>query len=179
MHHLILHLVTPCVVFFPNVEEVSILFILLGCLWLLIIFVVSYFSDFVLVFNFFQIFRSVNSSGLFLLFVETYARGFSLLCLLGFLNFCGGGFFLLIQILYLLVLLDIPSGLGLCVVLWGVFFLGFYRRLWCVFYVPGCKGWILYSFWGGSFWNGGIVGCLLVCDRYPDDLTVYVFYEDV
>ena len=29
-----------------------------------------------------------------------------------------------------------------------------------------CKRWILYSFWSGGFWSGGIVGCLLVCDRH-------------
>ena len=41
LHRLFLHLVTPYVVFSPNVEEVSILFRFLGCLWLLMIFVMS------------------------------------------------------------------------------------------------------------------------------------------
>ena len=41
LHRLFLHLVTPCVVFSPNVEEVSILFRFLGCLWLLMIFMSS------------------------------------------------------------------------------------------------------------------------------------------
>ena len=45
-----------------------------------------------------------------------YARGFSLLCFFGFLNSLYG-IFLLIPILYLLMLLGILSGLGLCVVL--------------------------------------------------------------
>ena len=41
MHCLLLHLVTPCVVLCLNIEEVSILLRFLGCLWLLMIFVVS------------------------------------------------------------------------------------------------------------------------------------------
>ena len=41
LNRLLLHLVTPCVVFSPNVEEVSILLRFLGCLWLLMIFVES------------------------------------------------------------------------------------------------------------------------------------------
>ena len=39
LHRLFLHLVTPCVVFFQNEEEASILLRFLCCLWLLIIFV--------------------------------------------------------------------------------------------------------------------------------------------
>ena len=41
LHRLLLHLVIPCVVFSPNVEEVRILLRFYGCLWLLMIFVVS------------------------------------------------------------------------------------------------------------------------------------------
>ena len=52
LHRLFLHLVTPCVVFSPNVEEVSILFIFWGCLWLLIIFVVSSISLILSLFSF-------------------------------------------------------------------------------------------------------------------------------
>ena len=59
----------------------------------------------------------MNSSGLlFLLWVVMYARGFLLLCFLGFLILFGV-FFLLIPILYLLVSLGILSGLGVCIVL--------------------------------------------------------------
>ena len=69
LHRLFLHLVTPCDVFFANVEEVSILFRCLCCLWLLIIFVVSSISLILSLFSissrFFII--SVNSSWLFLL----------------------------------------------------------------------------------------------------------------
>ena len=43
---LLLHLVTTQVVFSPNVEEVNILLRFLGCLWILMIFVVGYFFDF-------------------------------------------------------------------------------------------------------------------------------------
>ena len=77
-----------CCVFFPNVEEVNILFRFWGCLWLLMIFVVSSISLILSLFScsscFFII--SVNSPGLFLLWVATYTTGFSLLCFLGFLN---------------------------------------------------------------------------------------------
>ena len=51
-HRLLLHLLND-VVFSPNVDEVSILLRRLGCLWLLMIFVVSYFFDFVIVFKIF------------------------------------------------------------------------------------------------------------------------------
>ena len=83
-------------------------------------------------------------------------------------------FFLLILILYLLVLLGILSGWGLCVVLLSDFFLGFYPWLLCVFYVQECKEWILYSFKGGGFWSGGIVGvCWFVVDIY-DVLAIWM-----
>ena len=69
MHRLFLHLVTPCVMFSLNVEEVSILFRFLGCLWILIIFVVSSISLILSLFSISSRFfiTSVNSSGLFLL----------------------------------------------------------------------------------------------------------------
>ena len=57
-------MVTPCVMFSPNVEEASILLRFLNCLWLLMIFVVSSVS-LILSSRFFIV--SVNSSGLFLL----------------------------------------------------------------------------------------------------------------
>ena len=69
LHRLFLHLATPCVVFFSECRRGSIIFIFLGCLWLLLIFVVSpHFFDlslFSISSRFFYI--SVNSSGLFLL----------------------------------------------------------------------------------------------------------------
>ena len=110
----------------------------------------------------FTFFISVNTSGLFLLLVAMYARGFC--CFLVY-------FFLLIPTIYLLVLLDIISGVELCVVLW--------ERWLCAFYVLVYKGWILYSFRGGGFWSGGIVGCLLVCSRYVLIWPFYVFYKYV
>ena len=81
MHRLLLHLVTHCVVFSPNVDEVgpnldevSIILRFLGCLWLLIIFVVSNISLILSLFlsssRFFIIYG--NISGLFLLYVATY-----------------------------------------------------------------------------------------------------------
>ena len=83
---------------------------------------------------------SVNSSGLFLFQVTTLTRDFSLLCFFGFLNsLCG--IFLLIPTFYLLVLLVIVSGVGLCVVLKVEFFLGFYPWLLCE--LPGrFKAWL-------------------------------------
>ena len=75
LHHLLLHLVhththTPrCVVFSPNVEEMSILLGFLGCLLLLMIFVVS--SIFLILSLFLSCFRFFNSSGLFFLQVTT------------------------------------------------------------------------------------------------------------
>ena len=64
----LLHLVTPCVVFSPNVEVMNLLFKFWRCLWLLIIFVMSSIS---LILSFFKssswfFWISVNSSGLFL-----------------------------------------------------------------------------------------------------------------
>ena len=121
LHRLLLHLVTPCVVFFPNVEEVSILFRFLGCQWPLMIFVVSCISLILSLFlissRFFII--SLSRSGLFLLWrMEAFFR-----CEI----FSGslilfGVFFLLILTLYSLVLLDTLSGVELCLVLRGVFF---------------------------------------------------------
>ena len=68
LHRLLLHLVIPCIVLYPNVEEVSILLRSLGCLWLLMIFDVSSISlnlSLFLSFRFFEII-SVNSSRLLL-----------------------------------------------------------------------------------------------------------------
>ena len=91
LHRLLLYLVTPCVVFSLYLEEVSILLRFMGCLGLLMIFVVfsnSLTLSLFLSSRFFII--SVNSSGLFLLESVAYARGFSLLCFFGFLNpHCG------------------------------------------------------------------------------------------
>ena len=47
-----------------------------------------------------------------------------------------------------------------------IYIFGFKAWLWCLFYVLECKGWILYSFGGGSYWSWGIDGCLWVCGRY-------------
>ena len=59
-------------------------------------------------------------------------------------------------------------------------FLGFYWWLLCVFYMLVCKGGILYSFWGGGFWSGGIVGCLLVCGKISVMILPFTFfYKDV
>ena len=101
--------------------------------------------------------------GYFFLYVEIYTKGFSLLCFRGFV-FLLMVFFLLIQIPYLLALLDIPSGGRLHVILFDEFVRGFCLWLWYIFYVLGCKGWILCSFLGDNFWNGGIIGCLSVGD---------------
>ena len=48
----LLHLVTPCVVFSPNVEELSILLRFLGCLWILMIFLCLVFLWFCSCFQF-------------------------------------------------------------------------------------------------------------------------------
>ena len=58
LHRLLLHLVTPLVVFSPNVEEVSILFKIFGLSLTFNDFCcVLYFFDFVIVFKFFLIFH--------------------------------------------------------------------------------------------------------------------------
>ena len=122
--------------------------------------------------------NSANNSGLFLLWVASYARGFSLLYISGSLILfvvC----FLEIPIPNLLLLLGILSGLGLCIVLKGDFFLVFYPWLFCVFYMLECNGWILYSFGGANFWRGGIVGCLLVCGRYLWWFGHLLFHKDL
>ena len=61
---------------------------------------------------------SVYSSGLLLLYIHTYVKGFLLLCFLKFVVLLIL-FFLLIRILYLLVLQDIASDGGLRVILLG------------------------------------------------------------
>ena len=74
--------------FSPNVEEVDILFRLLGCPWLLMIFVVSSISlilSLVLSSSRFFII-SVNRFRLFFLWVAVNTKGFSLLCFSSFLN---------------------------------------------------------------------------------------------
>ena len=90
---------------------------------------------------------------------------------------------MLIPTLYLWVLLDILSGVGLCVVLWGAFFFVFFRFLsviLCVFYLLACKGWILNSF--GLVVASEVEELLGVCwfvVHICDDLAIYLFYKDV
>ena len=79
---------TPCLVFSLNVEEVSNLLRFFSYLLLLMIFGVSIISLILSLFlsSSWFFFFSVNSSGLFLLYIAMYARGFSLLCFFRFLN---------------------------------------------------------------------------------------------
>ena len=70
----------------PNLDEVSECFKFLGCRLLLMIFAVS--SAFLILSLFLsypRFFISTSSSELFLLYVETHAKGSSLLCFGGFL----------------------------------------------------------------------------------------------
>ena len=92
-----------------------------------------------------------------------YVRGFSL-CFFRFLNSLCSIFSANSNPLFISVV-GYPLWFRIVYSLRQVF-LGFYPWLLCVFYVLKCKAWILYSFWGGSFWSGGIVGCLWVCGRY-------------
>ena len=117
-HLLFLLLVTSCVVFFPNVEEVSILFKILSCLGLLMTFVMSRISLILSLFLSSSRFLiiSVNSSGLFCKRLRRMPRVFRCYAFSDFVDLFVV-LFLLIQIPNLSVLLGIFSGVGLRVIL--------------------------------------------------------------
>ena len=96
----------------------------------------------------------------------TYARGFLLSCFFGFLISVCGTFSANSNPLFISVVGYPLWCRVVCSSLRQVFFFFcFYPWLLCVFYVLECKGWILYSFWGGWF----------VVDIY-DDLTIFRFF---
>ena len=77
---LFLYFYTPCIVCSPNIDEVNVCFKFFACLLFLMIFVLLFFlfnHCFEVVLDFF-----IFCSGLFLLYVETYANGSSVLCFL-------------------------------------------------------------------------------------------------
>ena len=79
LHRLLLNLITTCVGFSSNVDTVSILLRFWSFLWHLKIFVVSTISLILSLFlNSYRVFvTSLDSSGLFLWYVVTYAWGFT------------------------------------------------------------------------------------------------------
>ena len=116
IHRLSLYFETPYVVCSSNIDDASV-FKVFDCRLLLRIFVAS--SIFLILpwflnSRFFVI--SVTSSGLYLLYIEMYAKGSTLLCFGRFIVLLMA-FFLLIRMPNLFVLLNIPSGRGSRVIL--------------------------------------------------------------
>ena len=84
------------------------------------------------------------------------------------------GIFLLIWILYLLVLLDIPSGEGLSVIFLGNFVGAFCSWLWCIFYVLGYKGWF-YAIFGIMTFEMEVLSVCGFVVNTCDNLAISVF----